>query len=84
MYKFIFTKNWEKSFTNISLENRNRIITKLKSLKNVDNIFHYIKIIYNLEPATHRMRIWNFRLLISIEWNTIFIYKVWNRGDIYK
>lgn len=84
MYKFIFTKNWEKTFNNLTLENRNRIIKKLQSFKSVDNIFHFLKSVYDLNPATHRMRIWKFRLLLNIDWKNIYILKVWNRWDIYK
>ena len=84
MYNFVFTKYWEKTFNSLTIENKERIINKLKSLKSCNNINQYIKIVYNLSPATHRMRIWNYRILLNIEWCNINIFKILHRKDIYK
>jgi mRNA-degrading endonuclease RelE of RelBE toxin-antitoxin system len=84
MYRFVFTKYWKKTLDNLSTVSKERIIKKLKSLKSVENINQYLKIVHNLEPATHRMRIWNYRILLNINWKDINILKIWNRWNIYK
>lgn len=84
MYKFIFTKNSLKEFEKINTTDRERIIKKLTELKVVDNIYDFLKSLTNLEPATHRLRIWNYRLLISINEKDVFILKIGHRKEIYK
>gem|GEM_PF-6224351 len=57
MYKFIFTKYSEKQFIKLDKNTQDRVKTKLKSLKEVDDINVYIKVLHDLHPATHRLRI---------------------------
>ena len=84
MYKFIFSKYAKKQFDRVYESDKKRIITKLTFLKEISDIYDYIKPVRNLLPSTHRIRISNFRLLIKIENNNIIILKVWHRRDIYK
>jgi len=85
MYIFVFTKNWEKEFKKLSKEDQNRIIKKLKNLKTVENIYYFLKKLENFQPYTHRLRVWNIRLLLKKENETTFyVLNVWYRWDIYK
>lgn len=84
MYNFIFTKNSKKEFEKINVQDRERIINKLIEMKKVENIYDFLKWVYNLEPATHRLRIWNFRILLLVEDKNILILKIWHRKEIYK
>lgn len=84
MYSFIFTKNSKKEFEKINNLDRERIIKKLSEFKRVENIYDFLKSVYNLEPATHRLRIWNYRLLLFIENDNVIILKIWHRKEIYK
>jgi len=85
MYKFIFTKTWEKDFKKLSKLNQERIIKKLTELKNQENIFHYLKALSNFEPYTHRIRVWNIRiLLMKKDEHTFYVLNLWNRWEIYK
>lgn len=84
MYKFIFTKNSKKEFEKINIQDRDRIVKKLTEMKKVDNIYDFLKSVYDLEPATHRLRIWNFRLLLLVKDKDILILKIWHRKEVYK
>jgi len=84
MISFIFSKKAKKQLKRLSCNNSERIIKKLKIFKKFCNLNSFLKIVYNLDPATHRMRIWNFRLLVRVEWNDVIILKLWHRRDIYK
>jgi len=86
MYKFIFTKNWKKYFDKLEKQSKDRIIKKLISIKEVDDIFVYFKKLENLLPATHRLRVWNIRVILEFDKinKSFYILDVWNRWDIYK
>jgi len=86
MYKFIFTKNWKKYFDKLEKQSKDRIIKKLISIKEVDDIFVYLKKLENLLPATHRLRVWNIRVILEFDKinKSFYILDVWNRWDIYK
>ena len=85
MYTFIFTKHWEKEFKKLSKENQSRVLKKLKNLKEVENIYIFLKQLENFQPYTHRLRIWDIRVLLKKkDKNTFYILNVWNRWDIYK
>jgi len=86
MYKFIFTKNWKKSFDKLENNYQDRIIKKLTSIKQSDDIFVYLKKIENLLPATHRLRVWNIRVILEFDKinMSFYVLDVWKRWDIYK
>ena len=87
MYTFIFSKKAEKSFKKQNLLFQKRLIQKLKNLKDVDNIFVYLSKLENMLPATHRLRIWDIRVILEQDKgnpNTFIILKCWKRWDIYK
>ncbi len=89
MITFIFTKTAEKQFKKFEKEVKERMIEKLHELKKHNNIFSVITPLYNFQPATHRLRIGNYRLLLHIQTkkgqNYIFwVLKVGHRKNIYR
>ncbi|MFA6528074.1 MAG: type II toxin-antitoxin system RelE/ParE family toxin [Candidatus Gracilibacteria bacterium] len=69
----------------LPIDIQERINSKLKLLAQDDNIFLYLKRIHCLEPATHRLRIGDYRLLIAVQGpDTLMILKIAHRKDIYR
>ena len=85
MITFIFSEKGKKRLEKFSLQEKNRIIEKLKSLKTSENIFFHLKSLANYKWASHRLRVWNLRVIIYMESSIKFvIVDIGNRGDIYK
>ncbi|MDQ7009111.1 MAG: type II toxin-antitoxin system RelE/ParE family toxin [Candidatus Gracilibacteria bacterium] len=86
MYKFIFTKNGKKSFDKLENNYQDRVIKKLTSLKESEDIFVYLKKLENLLPATHRLRVGNIRIILEFDKTnrSFYVLDAGNRGDIYK
>jgi mRNA-degrading endonuclease RelE of RelBE toxin-antitoxin system len=85
MYSFIFTKFWEREFLKFDIQNQERILKKLKIFKNNWNLWNNFKSLVDMLPATHRIRIWNIRIILQkIDEKTFHILDVWYRWDIYK
>lgn len=88
MVTFVSTKNFEKKYEVLSAEDRSRIEEKLRYLKSHPSIFTVIKRIENLDPATHRVRIGNYRILLRLEQEnsnsiTFILLKIGHRREIY-
>lgn len=85
MYKFIFTKSWEKEFLKLWSQDKDRVINKLKILTSNSNLNHNFKLLTDMLPATHRLRIWNIRVILEkIDDTTFHILDIWYRWNIYK
>lgn len=89
MNTFIFTKSASKQFLSISSLTQNQIKAKLQLLKNYPDIIKIMKPLHNLEPATHRLRIGSYRLLLCLKSSQqnsteFWILRVGHRKDIYK
>lgn len=89
MVSFLFTKFAEKRFAKLSKRERFRLSEKLKTLKNHDDIFSVLKPLHNFEPATHRLRIGNYRLVMKLERQSgkdifLLVLDVGHRKDIYR
>lgn len=85
MATFIFKKGAKKSFQKLDVNIQNTIIKKLKELKAHPNIFSVLKRMENVEPATHRLRIGNYRLVLEHKKDDIFsILDTGHRKDIYE
>lgn len=89
MVAFIFTKKAEKCFLALSAKVRERILCKLKALKTHDDIFSILKKLHHLEPATHRLRIGDYRLILQLserkeEALKFLVLDVGDRKDVYK
>ena len=89
MIKFIFTKHAEKKFLSLHVSLQERIKKKLTSLKKHDDIFAILKRLHHFEPATHRLRIGDFRLILQLKKQTsknieFLVLDIGDRKDVYK
>jgi len=65
MNSFTFTKTAKKAFLKLPNDAQERIILKLKSLKSHPDILRNLKTLFNYEPATHRLRVGRYRLILE-------------------
>jgi len=89
MIEFIFTKKSEKHFLNLPESVQLRIKKKLTVLKEHGEIFSALKRLHDFEPATHRLRIGSYRLILELRSQTkdeivFWILDVGDRKSIYK
>lgn len=89
MVKFIFHKPAKKFFEKLPFSDQQRIRDKLVSLKNHENIFTVLVKLSSLPPATHRLRIGNFRCLLTLKAQTkdlieFLILDIGHRREIYR
>ncbi|EKD92490.1 MAG: hypothetical protein ACD_28C00419G0003 [uncultured bacterium] len=89
MVRFTFTKDAEKSFLKLPGDSQERILQKLKDLKNHADIFSVLTRLVHLEPATHRLRVGYYRLILKLETSEnheieFLVLKVGHRKDIYR
>jgi mRNA-degrading endonuclease RelE of RelBE toxin-antitoxin system len=89
MNTFVFTKSAQKQFLSISSLAQTQIKAKLGLLKNYPDIIKIMKPLHNLEPATHRLRIGAYRLLLCLKSShqndqEFWILKIGHRKDVYK
>lgn len=88
MTKFVFTKTAKETFLKLEKADRLRISEKLAFLKNHQDILSILKKIHYLEPATHRLRIGSYRLLVKLTFEgknaVCFVLKIGHRKEIYR
>ncbi len=87
MYSFTFTKKSEKLLNKQEEQFKKRLINKLSLLKSVEDIFLYISKLENMSPYTHRLRIWDMRVLLMLNPDNeknFYVLHFWKRWDIYK
>lgn len=85
MNNFIFTVFAEKKLQKLQKTDQNRIISKLKELKQHPNIFSVLSSLIDFKPATHRLRIGNQKLILTQKnEKTFIILDLGHRKDIYK
>lgn len=85
MIVFTFTDKSLKIFIKLEKKTRERIAEKLNKLKSHSDIFSVLKTVTNLEPATHRLKIGNYRLLLMQKSeNEFLILKLGHRSEIYQ
>lgn len=66
-----------------------RILEKLRELKTHDDIFSVLKRLTDFEPATHRLRVGNYRLILGLQLQetegcTFLVLDAGHRKDIYR
>ncbi len=85
MITFEFTRFAEKKFLKMEKSVRERILEKLIILKQQEQIDAVLKPLANFEPATHRLRIGSYRLILQrISSVHFLVLDVGNRSDIYQ
>ena len=89
MVIFVFTKYGQKRFSKLPKLLQDRIIKKLKQFKKHQDILSILKPLYNFEPATHRLRIGDYRVILELKSQKannfeFYILDVGHRRDIYE
>jgi len=89
MNTFVFTKKAEALFSDLSKQVQERILEKLKNLKSHPDIFSVLKNLHHFEPATHRLRVGTYRLILELRSRTgeecvFWILELGDRKDIYR
>lgn len=89
MNTFIFTAYAKKQLLNLSQVEQERILAKLVLLKNHPDIFAVLRALVDFDPATHRLRIGSYRLILKLEQsqmneNLFLVLKVGHRKDVYQ
>lgn len=89
MIAFIFTKQTQKAFSKLSKSVQKRVIEKLEELRTHDDILSILKRLINFEPATHRLRIGDYRLILALRDQTekdfeFYVLDIGHRKDIYR
>lgn len=89
MVTFIFTKHGEQSFLKLSKSVQGRCFERLRELKSHEDIFSVVKRLHHLEPATHRLRIGNYRFILELRTQKKNAVEFWildtgHRKDIYR
>ena len=89
MVTFYFTKQAERTFLKLPKIIQKRVIERLKELKIHDDILSILKRLTNFDPATHRLRIGMYRLILELKTQTQTDFNFWildvgHRKDIYR
>lgn len=89
MVIFVFSKFADKRLKKLGKSEEDRIISKLQELKQHPDVLSILKPLHNFEPATHRLRIGNYRLILQIinggaNRTEFFVLDVGHRRDIYR
>ena len=85
--EFVFTEYAKKQWQKLDPNAQNEIREKIEEVKAKPEIFaKNLKKIFSLEPATHRLRIGNFRMLLECDFlaQTHLVLKIGHRREIYK
>lgn len=80
---FVFTKTAEKALNKINSMERESILSKLRKIKE-GKIDGDISKLHNFWEASHRLRIWDYRLLLKQVEDGYIILDVWHRQSIYR
>jgi mRNA-degrading endonuclease RelE of RelBE toxin-antitoxin system len=89
MITFEFSKYSKKKFLSLPKSLQKRVEIKLVSLKKHDDIFSVLKRLHHYEPATHRLRVGSFRLILKLERQEkedvdFLVLDLGDRKEIYK
>ncbi len=85
MHTFLFTSFAKKRFLKLDKNTQDRIKQKLKKLREHNHIESILKPLTDMKPATHRLRIGNYRLILKYEGKKeILVLDAWHRDSVYK
>lgn len=85
MPSFEFTRLALKKFTKFSPVIQNRIKTKVENLKDHPDFFAVLETLTQFSPATHRLRIGDYSLILQYIGNDEFlVLDLGHRRDIYR
>ncbi len=85
MISFLFTKFAQRKFLKLDRETQERIRTKMQELKQREQLGSFLKPLMNFAPATHRLRVGVYWLILQQQSETDFIVlDIGHRSQIYK
>ncbi len=86
MYHFEFTPYAANLFHTLPKDVQKRIKKKLLFWQTVSDPLAFAKSLHNFEPATHRFRIGDYRIIIRCEKKSsiLLVLKVGHRKNIYR
>jgi len=89
MNSFVFTEYAKKRFLKLNSSDRERVLLKLEFLKGASGVVALMRKLRDFEPATHRLRVGNLRLILKMEvvrdgWCEFVILDIGHRRNIYK
>ena len=84
MHVFIFTEKSKKEYFKLDEKIQVQIREKLEFLKSISKIETSLKQLKNLNPATHRLRVGSFRLILKRESSEVWVVlKIGHRREVY-
>lgn len=82
---FVFTKFAQKKLLRFEKAIQERIREKLLEIKHHDQIDAVLRVLTNVAPATHRIRIGQYRIIVQrISEQEFLVLDIGNRKDIYR
>lgn len=84
MRRFVFTKKAKKEFEALDESVQERIMKKLLFLKGVSDPDIHFKILHDLAPATHRLWVGAYRLILAKRKEEFLVLRVGHRREIYR
>ncbi|MFA6475162.1 MAG: type II toxin-antitoxin system RelE/ParE family toxin [Patescibacteria group bacterium] len=89
MVTFVFSQWAEKRFKKLHVVQQSRIVSKLKQLKTHPDIISVLKPLHNFAPATHRLRVGDYRVILQLSHESfstikLIILDVGHRRDVYE
>ena len=82
---FIFTKSAEKKFRRMERKAQEHVRLKLREMRSHEHVDAVLKRLTNLEPATHRLRIGQYRVILQrMSEHEFHVLDIGNRSDIYR
>ncbi len=83
--RFVFTNKANKQFNKLDTKTQTRIKEKLQLLKQDKELLSKnLKLVINLSPVTHRIRVGSYRLLLSEDSDGFIVLKVAHRSQVYQ
>lgn len=84
MNTFVFTVDAQKKFQVLEISVQRRIFSKLRELKKRECLVSVMKRLHDFWPATHRLRVGNYRLILAQKSeNEFLVLDVGHRRNVY-
>lgn len=84
MIVFLFTKKSEKELFGFDPAIQKYLIDGLREAKDPAILESGSKVVHGLSPATHRLRMGNYRILYERDGDSVTILKIGHRKDVYR
>ena len=82
---FVFSTFAEKKFRRMERIAQEHVRLKLRGLRNHEHVDSVLKRLTNFDPATHRLRVGQYRLILQrISDHEFLVLDIGNRSEIYR